>query len=173
MVWKLIASVLLGLAASPTVAGEPATVGGNVIIRFRHPAMICAGVCPNYQIEIFANGDVVRGNPAPEASHIYRNRVISFHVLPARLKQFRSELDVLRPRGERALDAACAPAKLPDGSLDPLSDATPDDIEVRWVEAGHTDRLTSCASSQLREELHSALRRLGVDPYSGKPFTNG
>jgi hypothetical protein len=176
MAWKLIASALLTLAASHAEARQAALVSGNVIIRFRHPAMICAGVCPNYQIAIFANGDVVRGNPAAQATdwhHIHSNAVISFHVLPAKLRQFRSELDVLRPHGNAALDAVCNQTRLPDGSPDPISTAQPDDVEVRWIEGGHTDRLMSCAYGPLRAELESALRRLGIDPYSGKQLAPG
>ena len=50
--------------------------------------MICAGVCPNYQLEILSNGDAVRGNPEPDPTdpdHLYSNSVIRFHVLPANL----------------------------------------------------------------------------------------
>jgi hypothetical protein len=133
--------------------------------------MICAGVCPNYQLKIFDNGEVVRGNPerAPtDRDHIYSNAEVRFHVSPAKLRQFRSQLDTLRPRGNHPLDLACEQAKLPDGSPDPVSTPSPDDIEVRWVDAGHADRLTSCVYSPLRDELQSALRTLGVDPHSGK-----
>jgi hypothetical protein len=173
MDWRLIASALVVIAA-PTEARELAHhVGGNVIIRFRHPAMICAGVCPNYQIEIFANGDVVRGNPKSEPTdrdHLYANAVIHFRVPLAKLRQFRTELDKVRPIGNRSLDIICAQAKLPDGSPDPISTPNPDDLEVRWVEGRHNDRLTSCADGPLRGKLQSALRTLGVDPYSGKPL---
>ena len=173
MCWRLIASALVVLAA-PTEARELAHhLGGNVIIHFRHPAMICAGVCPNYQIEIFANGDVVRGNPKAEPTgrdHLYASTVIHFHMPPAKLKQFRTELDKVRPLGNRALDTICAQRKLPDGATDPISAPKPDDLEIRWVEGGHTDRLTSCAYGPLRGEVQSALRTLGVDPYSGKPL---
>ena len=169
----MIASALV-VAAAPTDAGELAhRVGGNVIIRFRPPAMICAGVCPDYQIEIFANGDVVRGNPKPDPTgrdDLYANTVIRFRVPLAKLDQFRAELDMVRPLGNRALDTICAQPKLPDGSPDPISTPKPDDLEVRWVEGPHTDRLTSCAYGPLRGALESALRTLGVDPYSGRPL---
>jgi len=136
--------------------------------------MICAGACPNYQIEISNNGDVVRGNPAPETNdrgHLYSNAAIRFHVQPKKLTQFRSELDAVRPVGDLALDASCKQAHLPDGSPDPLSTPSSDDIEVRWVEAGRSDRLTACADNRpLRGKVQDALRSLGVDPYSGKPL---
>src|SRR6476620_10508630 len=171
MAWRLIAWVVLGLAALPAEAREAAPLRGEVIIRFRHPAMICAGVCPNYQIEILANGDVVRGNPTPQPTdrdHLYSNTVFRFHVLPTKLRQFRSRLDALRPRGDRALDATCNRSRLPDGSFDPLSTPSPDDIEVRWIEADRGNRLTACAYDEpLRAQLQSALRSLGVDPFSG------
>ena len=177
MAWKLIACAVLSLAAFPVEVGQTAPSRPNVIIRFRHPAMLCAGICPNYQIEIFANGDVVRGNPttreANDRDHIYRNRTIRFHVLPAKLSQFRSGLDVLRPHGDRALDATCDRPKLPDGSFDPLATPSPDDIEIRWIEAGRTDRLTACAYHEpLRDEIQSALRSLGVNPFSGEPLVS-
>jgi hypothetical protein len=82
--------------------------------------------------------------------------------------QFRSELDVLRPHGNVGLDAACKQPKLPDGSPDPVSRPQPDDLEVRWVERGHTDRLTSGAYGPLRGELQSALGTLGVDAILGE-----
>ena len=173
MTWRLIASALLVLSAT-TQAREPSRHGGgNIIIRFRHPAAICAGVCPNYQIEIFANGDVVRGNPKREPTdgdHFYSNSVIHFHVPPTKLAQFRAELDKVRLRSNRALDTICRQAKLPDGSADPASTPRPDDLKVRWVEGHQTDQLTSCTYGPLRGELESALRTLGVDPYSGRPL---
>ena len=128
----------------------------------------------NYQIEISNNCDVVRGNPAPETNdrgHLYSNAAIRFHVQPKKLTQFRSELDAVRPVGDLALDASCKQAHLPDGSPDPLSTPSSDDIEVRWVEAGRSDRLTACADNRLlRGKVQDALRSLGVDPYSGKPL---
>jgi hypothetical protein len=171
MDWKLTAWAVLSLAAFPAEARLAAPASGQVIIRFRHPYAICAGVCPQFQLEISASGDVVRGSPEPTGRHQFRsNTAVRFHVLPAKLKQFRYELDPLRPHGARALDSTCDQAKHQDGSRDPLSMARPDDIEVRWVDARGTDRLTSCAYGRLKAELQSALRRLGVDPYSGKPL---
>ena len=52
MTWKLILLVSLGFVSFPAEAREAASSSGKVIIRFRHPYMICAGVCPNYQLEI-------------------------------------------------------------------------------------------------------------------------
>jgi len=168
---KSIACAFVGVLAFAAAAREPAPSTGKVLIRFRHPTMICAGICPNYQIEIFANGDVVRGNPPPEASHLYHNREIRFHVTRSHLRNFRAQLDVLRPSGDLAVDTACERGRLADGSLDPLDASRPDDILVRWIDPGRNDQLTACASygGALRGKIENALRTLGVNPNSGAP----
>jgi hypothetical protein len=172
MGWKVFASVLLSLIALPTDARQQVASGTTIIVRFRHPYVVCAGVCPQFQLKILPSGDVVRGSPHPPDVHdILSNVVTRFRVPAAKLRQLQRDLNALRPVGNWALDATCNQAKQRDGSPDPLSIAKPDDIEVRWIDSRRDDRLTGCAyGGWLRPKLENALRSLGIDPYSGEPM---
>jgi hypothetical protein len=171
MGWKLLAWGALVLATVPALARESPVSGETILIRFRHPYAICAGVCPQYQLEIQPTGEVKRSTAYPSNhDEVLSNPTIHFRVLTAMLRQFQDELDAFRPSGDLPLDTACVQAKREDGSIDPLSEAKPDDIEVRWINRRKTVRLTSCAGNSLRGRLQSALRNLGIDPYSGAPL---
>jgi hypothetical protein len=139
----------------------------TIVVRFRHPAAVCAGVCPSFEIEVHAQGHVEsRGIRLEAPSH--------FDAKPADLERFTELMAELRPETDRRIDESCEQAKREDGSPDPLSTPRPDDIEVRWYAPDGFVRLTACASDrELRTALQRALRALGADPYTGVKADEG
>jgi hypothetical protein len=146
------------------LCGHSGAAGSDetVLIRFRASYGICLGLCPDFETRVGPGGWVVSHN-------LHRRDVHRFRVSPSHLGSFRAILESLRPRGEIRLDAECEHVRLADGTLDPLHDPRPDDLEVRWIGAHVSARLTACDYTHLatRRTIENAMRVLGVDPYSG------
>ena len=138
----------------------------TVVIRFRISYPICVGLCPDFETRISPSGSAVSHN-------LHRRDVHRIRVTPRQLGSFRAILDTLRPIGERRLDAQCQPATIADGSPDPLDHPRPDDLEVRWIGPRTSARLTACGRTHpaMRQTIENAMRVLGVDPYTGAPYS--
>jgi len=127
----------------------------TIVVRFRPPYGICAGVCPNFEMRVSPSGRVTTRDGLD-------GRIERFEVERARLSAFRDVLIQLRPIGERREDETCAQARN-DGKPDTLDDPRPDDIEIRWMDPGEPGRLTACARNmEVRRVVQDALLALGV-----------
>jgi hypothetical protein len=134
----------------------------TILVRFRFPYAICAGVCPNFEMKVSPRGEV-------GTRDLFRRETYRFRATPAHLEAFRRALSALRPAGENRLDSKWE-AKQPDGTSDPLAlDPRPDDFEVRWTGGRSEARLTGCAFGHwpTRAAVQAALRALGADPFFG------
>jgi hypothetical protein len=134
----------------------------TIVVRFRHSYPMCVGLCPDFEARVSPRRWVVSHN-------LHRREIHRFRVTPLHLASFRAILDTLRPAGESWLDAKCARGRMADGTPDPLDDPRPDDVEVRWIGAHASARLTACGYTHLamRRTIENAMRVLGVDPYFG------
>ncbi|HEX5184578.1 MAG TPA: hypothetical protein VFW19_15690 [Allosphingosinicella sp.] len=156
--------VVLALAL---VSGFAGTAGARpaaeaILVRFRFPYAVCAGVCPNFEMKISPRGDVVTRS-------FFGHAVYRFRATPARLEAFRQALDPLRPAGKKRLDDKCG-ARQEDGTPDPLAvDPRPDDFELDWTGGRSEARLTGCAFGHwpIRKAVYDALRALGANPFFG------
>jgi hypothetical protein len=128
----------------------------RVMVRFRHPTAICAGVCPDFVMWVSPRGRIVTRN-------IHWTGTYRFRATPAQLEAFHEILGSIRPTGERRLDTTCARA--PDDPPADFFDPRPDDIEIRWIGPHTAAHLTFCpfGRPELRETIVRALRALGSD----------
>jgi hypothetical protein len=135
---------------------ESESAGERIMVRFRHPLVICAGVCPDFMMWVSPRGRIVTRN-------IHRTGTYRFRATPAQLEAFHEILASLRPTGETRLDTACARA--PEDPPADFFNPRPDDIEIRWVGPHTAAHLTSCpfGRPELRETIVRALRALGSD----------
>jgi hypothetical protein len=156
-------ALALLLASLCTAAAQARPSPGEMIlIRLRHSSGICAGLCPDFELQVFPEGEVTSHSLHDRESHRFR-------VSQRELEAFRRMLAPLRPAGESHLDASCPRSRTADGSPDPLDDPWPNDIEIFWSGGYVEAALTSCAFThpELRRTIEGALRALGADPYSG------
>ena len=156
-----LARLAIVMVTTCSASAATAQAFDAIVVRFRPPYGVCAGVCPNFETEILAEGYVRTRSFSSE-------QVYYFDAKPRDLQRFAELMEELRPSEDRKIDEACERATLEGGSPDPLSWPRGDDIEVRWYTPTGFIRLTACAGDeQLRTTLQDALRALGADPYSG------
>ena len=136
------------------------------MVQFRHPTVICAGVCPDFVMWVSPRGRIVTRN-------IHWTGTYRFRATPFQLEAFHEILGSLRPAGERRLDTACARA--PDDPPADFFDPRPDDIEIRWIGPRTAAHLTSCpfGHSELRATIARALRALGTTPLGSPAYADG
>ena len=134
---------LLGIASlisTPSVARERITVS-------RRPWFgICAGVCPNYDVTVWTDGEVVAKRGSSEER---------FHVSRAEAADFSSKLRPFRPVGEQPDPLVCAHDERPKDA--PLVMKVRE-IEIRWLGTNHSARLVACDNA-LYADLTEAIRQ--------------
>jgi hypothetical protein len=152
-------SALLLIAAMTAVAppAHAEDTGPIITIRFRFPGPICTGACANFEMRIDPNGQAVT------RSLFVGGGTTRFTVDETSRYRFQNLMEILKRGGNRRLDAACA-----DRDPDHLWDAKPDDLEMKWIDAEGTIRVTGCNSNNiLKAALVGALDVLGIDPILG------
>jgi hypothetical protein len=129
---------MAGLTSTPSFARESITVS-------RHPwYAVCAGVCPDYEIIVSADGRVIVKQRGTEER---------FLVSRAEAAEFRAKLQPFRPVGERRDPLVCAHENAP-------LVMKVREIEIRWSGSNNPSRLFACdnpASAGLKEALRQAL----------------
>jgi hypothetical protein len=110
--------------------------------------VICAGVCPYYDVTVWADGRVL----TKLGNHEER-----FRVSRAEAAAFRSKLRPFRPAGEQPDPLVCSHDGRPEDA--PLVMKVRE-IEIRWSGTDHPARLAACDNSlyaDLREAIRQAL----------------
>jgi hypothetical protein len=162
-IWRYVAFALVLAPLYSTVAEAREPAGEMILVRFRHSSGFCAGLCPDFELQVGLDREVT--------SHsLHRHDSHRFRASPSQLRSFRRILAPLRPTGERQLDTSCARDRTADCGPDPLDDPRPNDIEIFWSGGRTEARLTACGYTHLdlRRTVESALRALGADPFSGR-----
>jgi len=131
-----------GSTSTPTGARESITVS-------RRPWFaICAGVCPNYDVTVSADGRVVAKRGSGEER---------YRVSRAEAARFRKKLQPFRPVGEQRDPLVCAHEGRPEDA--PLMMKVRE-IEIWWSGVPHPARLAACdtaAYADLTEAIRQAL----------------
>jgi hypothetical protein len=131
---------IAGLTSAPSVAPESITVS-------RRPWFaICTNVCPDYDVTVSADGEVV----AKRGSNEER-----FQVSPAEAADFRNKLRPFRPVGEQPDQLVCAHDGRPEDA--PLVMKVRE-IEIRWSGTSRPARLSACDNA-LHADLTEAIRQ--------------
>lgn len=157
---RLAPLAFLLMAISQKATADHTGTPEPIVIKFRNGYAVCTGLCPNFRTELRSNGVIVTQHDGFRATR--------FRVSRKEISDFSRSLETIRPIGTRKLDQACEQATLPNGARDPLSMYEPDDIDVIWIGAHRTSRLTACLRNrQAHDFIAKALRAVGVDPGSG------
>ncbi len=129
-----------GLTSTPSAARESITVS-------RRPWFaICGGVCPYYDVTVWADGRVL----AKQGDHEER-----FRVSRAGAADFASKLRPFRPAGEQPDPLVCSHDVRPEEA--PLV-MKAREIEIKWSGADRPARLAACDSAA-HADLTDAIRQ--------------
>jgi hypothetical protein len=132
--------VLAANSFAPSAARESITVS-------RRPwFLVCEGVCPDYEVTVWADGRVL----VKRDNHEDR-----FRVSRAEVADFRRKLRPFRPVGEQLDPLICSHAARPEDEP-PVMEVV--EIEIRWSGTDHPARLTAC-DNRLYADLTEAIRQ--------------
>lgn len=107
-VLSVVALILAPTAASGAGPAE------EIVYRVRINGLVCAGICPNFELRVRPDGQVRERMFRYDG--VVRERIFTVSARAAR--DFRRELEPVRPGASRQFGAACD-AKAPEGSAIP------------------------------------------------------
>lgn len=148
----LVGLVLVTGCVSTFPAGRPSTT-----VSRRLWYAICTGICPNYDVTVWADGRVlvVRRSANPDSR---RDEVERFRVSSAEAAEFQRRLLPFRPAGQLPEPLVCYHADVRAEEAPLVLKVR--EVEINWSDPDHPARLVACdnASGQgLTEAIRQAL----------------
>jgi hypothetical protein len=159
-----IGLLVLSGCASPGTQASGGAYGDTITVSRRPWFAICAGLCPNYDVTVQADGRLWSVRHAYDVP----DRVSSARISSAALARFRSILAPYRPAPEAGEPSACrheASAQTQELIVEAR------EIDVKWSGAGTSAHLIACDTPEnaaLRGAIAEALRAVHLDP-AGEP----
>jgi hypothetical protein len=139
---------IVGLLVVPTITSTPAAARDSITVSRRPWFAICAGVCPYYDVTVWADGRVLAKR---------RNDEKRFRVSRAEAADFSRRLRPFRPVGEQPDQLVCHHGGRPEDA--PLIMKVTE-IEITWTGSSHPARLAACDNAvyaALTEAIRQAL----------------
>jgi len=154
------ARILVSLIALAAInaAPPPASPIETMKISRRHPFALCTGLCPNYDLQVRADGRIDLRRLSFDGADEFRQ----FRVSERKAAEFYHRIDALRPADGRDVDEANCAETLPPDQAQSHIDVK--EIEIVWVTAQSAQHLEGCQTAARIETLGDALRIVGLRP---------
>lgn len=149
--------LLSGCVSTQTAAEETVTVSKRPWFG------ICAGLCPNYDVTVWADGRVM----AVRHSWHGADEIERFRVSRIDAARFRSILLPYRPSAVQQREPVCHHAVPPEQAQLVLKVR---EVEILWSSPSHRRRVIACDAREISEALRQALRAVQLYP-SGRRIT--
>ncbi|MXO59066.1 hypothetical protein GRI89_05875 [Altererythrobacter salegens] len=141
------------LAALSACAATPAPVSEEAVkVSQRHAYAICAGSCPEHDLQVRADGRIDVHRIDFDGTDAYE----TFTVAPSRAVEFATSLRNLR---SSAADEASCHSSDTAADQDMRRDVT--ELAVTWV-SSHVDHFEGCLTPARLNTLREAYRALGL-----------
>jgi hypothetical protein len=147
---SLVALATIGAAPLPNPAIE------TIKVSVRFPFAVCTGVCPNYDLQVRADGRVELRRLSFDGADEYRR----FRVSDRKAAEFFHRLDTLRPAGGgEPRETHCGAGLSPDEARLHIDVK---ELEIVWIDAQRAQHLEECETAERMDTLGDALRAVGL-----------
>jgi hypothetical protein len=127
-----------------------------VKVAKRHAFAVCTGLCPNFDLQVRADGRVELRRVWFDDADEYRQ----YRVSTRKAATFFQMLDKLRPADGQDVEETNCGADVPAAMKPLYIDVT--EIEIVWLSTESAQHLEGCQTDKRIEALRDALRVLGL-----------
>ena len=149
----LISLCAIGLAGSISPASAKTQV---VKVSQRYPFAVCTGVCPNYDLQLHADGRVELRRVEFDGPDEYD----SFRVSARSAARFMQTVEKLRPPKGRDVEETDCGADDPH-DLAPLH-LDVKEVQIAWIDGDDAQHLEGCGTTERTVTLMDTLRLIGL-----------
>lgn len=128
----------------------------TVKVSQRYPFAVCTGSCPNYDLQVRADGRVDVRQVWFDGADEYRH----YRVSAKKAAMFFQAIDKLRPKGGHDLEETDCGARVPANMRGLYTGVT--ELEIAWINRDTTQHLTGCTTTERMEILGQSLHAIGL-----------